>query len=94
MKTLNTNKDFYKAVGSNDFTVVFEKASDDELRILEGTCDAKKIASILPPKKKGKNKNVIKRKNNPDVVNVFDLEASEWRAFRLDSLLRLNIKAN
>ncbi len=91
MKTLNTNKDFYRAVGKSDFTVVFEKTSDDEIRILEGTCDAKKIASILPAKK-GKKKNTIKRKNNPDVVNVFDLEASEWRAFRLDSLLQLNIK--
>jgi hypothetical protein len=86
MKTLNTNQDFYSAVGNNDFTVVFEKTSDDELRILEGTCDKKKIANLLPPKKGAKN--------NPQVVSVFDLEANEWRAFRLDSLLKVDIKAN
>jgi hypothetical protein len=94
MKTLNTNQDFYSAVGNNDFTVVFEKTSDDELRILEGTCDKKKIANLLPPKKGAKNKSKVKRKNNPQVVSVFDLEANEWRAFRLDSLLKVDIKAN
>lgn len=93
MRILNTNKDFYSAVGKNDFTVVFEKTSDDELRILEGTCNEDKIKNLLPPKKGGKAKNKVKRKSNPEVVSVFDLEANEWRAFRLDSLLKVDIKA-
>lgn len=62
MKVLNTNKDFYAAVGKNDFTVVFEKTSDDELRILQGTCDAEKIKNLLPPNQGGKAKNKVKEK--------------------------------
>ncbi len=32
-----------------------------------------------------------KRKDNPDIITVFDLYKEDWRSFKVDNLLSMNI---
>lgn len=56
--------------------VTFVKLNGEEREML-----ATLMADVLP-ETKGTG-----RAPNPDVVTVFDIEKSEWRAFRVDSVI-------
>lgn len=56
--------------------VVFTKVNGEE-RVMKCTLQE----SLLPPQKEEQ-----KKKPNPDVVAVWDVEAEGWRSFRWDSV--------
>ena len=59
------------------------RKKDDTIR--EMTCTL--IESKLPPNEKKTDR---VRKENDDVISVFDLEKSEWRSCRYDSINQIN----
>jgi hypothetical protein len=62
--------------------IVFEKA-DGTLREMNCTLAESVIPSEKAPKNSGKAK-------NDNVLAVFDVDKSEWRSFRYDSVKELN----
>jgi hypothetical protein len=61
--------------------ITFTKVNGEER---EMTCSLQE--SLLPPKKEG----TTQRKENPDVLAVFDIVNEGWRSFRWDSLKTVN----
>lgn len=62
--------------------VTFTKA-DGTNRVLLGTLDPNEIPADKAPKGTGKAE-------NPMVVALFDVQAQDWRSFRIDSIQRIN----
>lgn len=71
---------------SGPCNVVFTKKNGDR-REMRCTLEASMLPPLLPLEE-GQEKQ--KRKVNPDVLAVFDLEAQGWRSFRWDSLQSIN----
>jgi hypothetical protein len=61
--------------------VTFTKA-DKSVRVMQAT-----LAEFLLPETIGSGV----RPPNPDVITVFDLEANDWRAFRKDRVINVEI---
>jgi hypothetical protein len=61
-------------------TVTFEKVNGEE-RTMKATL----LSEYLPQEKKtiGETK---PRKSNDEVLNVWDVEANDWRSFRIDNV--------
>ena len=77
---MNMTKDQVKkllAVGVA--TVTFIK-KDGTVRVMQATLDPKNLPVVEA------RVNVTPRKENPDVVAVYDMEKSAWRSFRIDSV--------
>jgi len=62
--------------------VIFEKADGSE-RVMNCTL----MESHLPPV----DEDSPKRKVNDEVLAVWDIDKGEWRSFRLDSVLEINL---
>lgn len=67
-------------------TVVFEKTDGTE-RVLKGTL----LAEYLPVKELDSTKETpeTERKQNENLLAVWDIENNGWRSFRVDSVKRL-----
>jgi hypothetical protein len=77
---MNMTKDQVKkllAVGVA--TVTFIK-KDGTVRVMQATLDPKNLPVVEA------RPNTTPRKENPDVVAVYDMEKSAWRSFRIDSV--------
>jgi len=77
---MNMTKDQVKkllAVGVA--TVTFIK-KDGTVRVMQATLDPKNLPVVEA------RVNATPRKENPDVVAVYDMEKSAWRSFRIDSV--------
>ena len=77
---MNMTKDQVKkllAVGVA--TVTFIK-KDGTVRVMQATLDPKNLPVVEA------RVNATPRKENPDVVAVYDMEKNAWRSFRIDSV--------
>lgn len=63
--------------------VTFTKV-DGSTRVLRGTLQESAIPTDKAPKGNG-------RVENLDIVSLFDIEAQDWRSFRIDSLQKVEI---
>ena len=63
---------------NNVMTITFKKIDGSE-RVIVCTLNP----SLLPPR----NLDAKTRKQNPDIIAVYDLEEEDWRSFRFDNLL-------
>jgi hypothetical protein len=71
---------------SNVLSVTFEKKDGSE-RVMKCTL----MADKLPPVEVTEGK--ATKAENPDVLAVWDLEASGWRSFRLDSVKLVEVSS-
>lgn len=63
--------------------IVFEKLNGEQ-RSMKATIDAELIPNENTTEKKRE------KKKNPDICEVYDIEAKGWRSFRWDNLKKLN----
>jgi len=68
---------------NNVVTVVFEKMDGTE-RTLKGT-----LLAEYMPEQTDLEENIEKRKENPDVLAIWDVENKGFRSFRIDSVKKL-----
>ena len=68
----------------NVMKVVFIKINGDE-RVMNCTLHQ----SVLP--EKYISEDIIKKKDNPDTISVWDIDKNGWRSFRLDSIVEFKI---
>ena len=71
---------------NNLMTVKFVKLNGDER-----TIDCTLHESILPEKPISGYPNTIKKKENQDVLSVWDIDKDGWRSFRLDSIKEFKV---
>lgn len=83
IENLKTREDYNELLKHNIIRVTFEK-SDGSERVMYGTLRD----NFLPPKPEPKEGEVpkVKKEPNPELVNLFDLEANGWRSFKLASV--------
>ena len=70
-------------------SVVFIKKDGSE-RVMECTLKS----DLLPVQDENTESKDKVRTENPDVIQVYDLENSGWRSFRVDSVLSFLIREN
>ncbi len=71
---------------NNLMTVKFVKLNGDE-RVMNCTLHE----SILPEKPISGYPSTIKKKENKEVLSVWDIDKSGWRSFRLDSIKEFKV---
>lgn len=69
---------------NNVMRVLFTKVNGDE-RVMNCTLHD----SVLP--EKYISEDIIKKKENPDTISVWDIDKNGWRSFRLDSIKEFKI---
>lgn len=69
-----------KALHEGTVTVTFTKVNGDE-RVMRCT-----LQESLLPAQTDVEEHIQKKKPNPDVLAVWDVEAQGWRSFRWDAL--------
>lgn len=79
----NLEKDWLRDLFRDGVVIVEFVKKDGTLRKIVGTLQEQKIPSEKAPKNVGREK-------NDDVLAIFDLEKSEWRSFRYDSVRKIN----
>lgn len=67
-------------------TVEFTKVSDGSIRTMVCTKNFELISESDYPKQEALPKVV-----NDDIIKVYDVEASAWRSFRKDSILKFTV---
>jgi hypothetical protein len=72
--------DYQEALKTGWYRIIFTKA-DGSQRLMLGTLDP----AYLP--KKPLEEGHVPRKENDQVVNVWDTQADGWRSFRVDSVI-------
>jgi hypothetical protein len=75
---------------NNVETVVFTKV-DGEKREMDCTLIAEYIPTPVVEKQQLLTENLT-RKENPNTLAVWDIEKSQWRSFRVDSIESINVK--
>ena len=78
-----------EALRKNTVEVTFDKADGTE-RVMKCTLNE----AVLPVVEVDPDKPAKTKKNNPDVMSVFDIEAKGWRSFRWDRLKSVNYNLN
>jgi len=78
MKKMNKDE-VKKMLAEGVATVTFTK-KDGTKRVMKATLDPKNLPAIEA------RVNAAPRKENPEVVAVYDMEKSAWRSFRIDSV--------
>lgn len=73
----------------NVLSVVFIKRDGSE-RVMECTLKP----DLLPVQDENTESKDKVRTENPDVIQVYDLENTGWRSFRVDSVLAFTIREN
>lgn len=73
------------AIRKGEVSIAFEKA-DGSVREMRCTLNLDNLI-----KEEYHPKSEDRRKQNPEVQTVFDLDKNEWRSFRWDKLLSVNI---
>jgi len=68
----------------NVIKVTFTKVNGEE-RVMNCTLHQ----SVLP--EKYISEDIIKKKENPDVLSVWDIDKNGWRSFRLDSVKEIKV---
>lgn len=76
-------RDWVRDLASRQIIEVTFTKVDGSTRVLLGTLDPDEIPADKAPKGTGKAE-------NPMVVALFDVEAQDWRSFRIDSIQRIN----
>jgi len=74
-----TKDEVKKVLAEGVATVTFTK-KDGTKRVMKATLDPKNLPVVEA------RVNGASRKENPDVVAVYDMEKSAWRSFRVDSV--------
>ena len=74
-----TKDEVKKVLAEGVATVTFTK-KDGTKRVMKATLDPKNLPVVEA------RVNAAPRKENPDVVAVYDMEKSAWRSFRIDSV--------
>ena len=74
-----TKDEVKKVLAEGVATVTFTK-KDGTKRVMKATLDPRNLPVIEA------RVNAAPRKENPDVVAVYDMEKSAWRSFRVDSV--------
>lgn len=69
-----------------EVTIRFTK-TDGTVRDLRCTLNQELIPAECIPDEKGKKT----KKENDDIVTVFDLDSYEWRSIRLDSMISITV---
>lgn len=67
-------------------TVEFTKVSDGSVRTMICT----KNFELIPESDYPKHESLLTIKND-DIIKVYDMEASAWRSFRKDSILKFTV---
>jgi hypothetical protein len=81
-----TKEMFLEQTKNKDFTITFTKKNGEQ-RVLNGSFKESNL-----PVKENKEESKTKRKVNPDIISVFDLEIKQWRSFNINSLVKLKVK--
>lgn len=79
-----TKSEYSKALKNGVYEVCFKK-KDGTFRIMKCTL----MSALIPKTLNEVTDDVLlkpKRKENPDVLSVFDLEKNSWRSFRIESV--------
>ena len=84
METQYNKATLMEMLHAREVIVKFRKVSG-EIRILRGTLKPELIETTNEKTKAiGSN-----RKPNPDIVTAWDLDASDWRSFRIDTVIEV-----
>ena len=75
-----------EALKNHECTVTFTKVNG-ETRVMP--CTLKE--NIIPPPVDVTSKSVVKRHENQNIVSVWCLDKKEWRSFRVDNVVDLQI---
>jgi len=81
-------KELKEILSENIWTVLFTKKSDGSIRNMRCTL----IPEYLPEKEQqeeGKYLHLPARKENPNVIAVWDLDKNGWRSFAIDTLISI-----
>lgn len=81
-----TKEEMKSTLANNIVSVTFTK-TDGSTRVLKGTL----LKEQLP---KNDDYVVSKREQNPEILAVYDLEAKDWRSFRISSVKKFKILEN
>lgn len=84
---ISTKEEFNNIVKDNIFELIFIKQNGEE-RTLIGTKDFNKIPTVDHPRPKSISG--VKRQLKDNIVKLYDLEDSNWKSIRLDSILKLS----
>lgn len=79
------DREWLREVLQNDVVEVNFTKNDGSERKMLCTLSQKRIPEEKMPKNSGKAK-------NDDVISVFDIEKSDWRSFRVDSIRSIVLK--
>lgn len=90
LQDTSTQKETLKnLLRENVLSVVFIKKDGSE-RVMECTLKP----DLLPTQDENTESKDKVRTENPDVIQVYDLENTGWRSFRVDSVLAFMIREN
>lgn len=79
-----TKEDYKKALLSGVYEVCFEK-KDGTYRVMRCTLVNQLIPRTMKEVLEAPFENQ-KKKENPNIISVYDLEKNSWRSFRVDSV--------
>jgi hypothetical protein len=79
-----TKDEVKKVLAEGVATVTFTK-KDGTKRVMKATLDPQNLPVVET------RANSKPRKENPDVVAVYDMEKSAWRSFRIDSVNSIEV---
>jgi WYL_2, Sm-like SH3 beta-barrel fold len=68
-------------------TVVFEKVNGDE-RTMRATLDPSLMPQVITEEG---SESQVKRVQNENVINAWDVDANGWRSFRIDSIKSIQV---
>jgi hypothetical protein len=81
-----TKLDIVNELKSQVIEVTFDKINGDE-RVMRCTLDPK----YLPPAVEVKEEASVKSRGREDAVSVYDVDAKDWRSFRVDRVKHVRL---
>lgn len=88
-QNISSKEQLKNLLRENVLSVVFIKKDGSE-RVMECTLKP----DLLPTQDENTESKDKVRTENPDVIQVYDLENTGWRSFRVDSVLAFMIREN